>query len=244
MKATPEAQRALLDLQALDTRLAQLAHRERTLPEREALARTDAEADAARSALAAARGSQEDASAELGRLEADTAVVAARIHRDGERLVSSSSVKDVAALEAELASLRRRQSDLEDMELAIMERLEAIGEEVGSAQAALDEVETRRAALQAAIDDALAQIAAERADVERRRAEEAARTEAELLALYERQRARYGIGAALLRGGVSGGSGVALTESDLAEIRRAAPDEVVLCPDSGCILVRTAESGL
>ena len=33
MKAEPQAQRRLLDLQAIDTALAQLAHRRRTLPE-------------------------------------------------------------------------------------------------------------------------------------------------------------------------------------------------------------------
>ncbi len=67
---------------------------------------------------------------------------------------------------------------------------------------------------------------------------------AELLALYDRQRARYGFGASLLQGGVSTASGVALNNSDLQDIRRAAPDDVVLCPDSDAILVRTAESGL
>jgi hypothetical protein len=30
----------------------------------------------------------------------------------------------------------------------------------------------------------------------------------------------------------------------MANIRAAAPDEVLLCPDSNAILVRTAESGI
>ena len=67
---------------------------------------------------------------------------------------------------------------------------------------------------------------------------------AELVALYDKQRSRYGIGAALLTRGVSGGSHVKLHESDLAVIRAAAPDDVVLDPDSSCILIRTEESGL
>jgi predicted nucleic acid-binding Zn-ribbon protein len=40
------------------------------------------------------------------------------------------------------------------------------------------------------------------------------------------------------------GSNVKLTESDLQVIRASAPDDVVLCPDSGAILVRNEESGL
>ena len=46
------------------------------------------------------------------------------------------------------------------------------------------------------------------------------------------------------RAGVSQGSNMALTGADLAEVRAAAPDAVVLDPESDCILVRTAESGL
>ena len=64
------------------------------------------------------------------------------------------------------------------------------------------------------------------------------------MALYDRQRTRYGIGAALLTRGVSQGSNMALTGADLAEVRAAAPDAVILDPESNCILVRTAESGL
>ncbi len=66
----------------------------------------------------------------------------------------------------------------------------------------------------------------------------------ELVALYERQRERYGFGASLLQRGISSASGVALTESDLQQVRQAAPDDVLLCPDSNAILVRTAESGI
>ena len=65
-----------------------------------------------------------------------------------------------------------------------------------------------------------------------------------MLALYERQRERYGFGASLLRGGVSSASGVKLNESDMATVRAAAPDDVLICPDSNAILVRTNESGL
>ena len=90
----------------------------------------------------------------------------------------------------------------------------------------------------------LAELEAERAEVVANRETIAATVPPELLALYERQRDRYGVGASLLRGGVSSASGVALTGSDLAAVRAAAEDDVVLCPDSNAILVRTYESGI
>ncbi len=62
--------------------------------------------------------------------------------------------------------------------------------------------------------------------------------------LYEKQRARYGTGASFLQGGVSSASGVKLNESDMQVIRGRGPrDDVLLCPDSSAILVRTNESG-
>ncbi len=63
---------------------------------------------------------------------------------------------------------------------------------------------------------------------------------ADLVALYEKQRDRYGVGASLLRRGVSEASGFALLADELAKIKAAAPDDVLLCPSSEAILVRTA----
>ena len=102
-----------------------------------------------------------------------------------------------------------------------------------------------------ALTEARAQYAAQSAALEAETATQRATRESivavlpdDLYALYERQRERYGVGASHLRAGVSSASGVALTESDLQDLRKAAPDSVILCPDSNAILVRTAESGL
>jgi predicted nucleic acid-binding Zn-ribbon protein len=98
--------------------------------------------------------------------------------------------------------------------------------------------------LAGAISAREAQIDAELAAELAARTELASSLPTELVELYERQRARYGIGAALLTRRVTGGSGVELTSTDLDAVRSAAPDDVVMCPDSSCILVRTNESGL
>ena len=63
-----------------------------------------------------------------------------------------------------------------------------------------------------------------------------------MLELYEKQRERYGIGAAELVGRVTTGSNVTLDAQDVKRIVESAPDEVVLCPDSNAILVRTDRS--
>jgi predicted nucleic acid-binding Zn-ribbon protein len=190
------------------------------------------------------RGAVEDTGIELRRVESDVSVVEARIARDSERVQSSSSVKDVAALEQELAALRKRLGDLEEIELTVMERLEEREKAAANTRAALDALDARIAEVEAARDSALASIAADRAVAAAARHELETRLPADLLALYEKQRSRYGTGASLLRGGTSLASGVKLLEDELHTIRAAAPDDVLICPSSDAILIRTDESGL
>ncbi|MGX5680287.1 zinc ribbon domain-containing protein [Schumannella luteola] len=244
LKASPDDQALLLDLQALDTRIAQLDHKSKSLPELQTIAELARESDALRGTLAEQNGAVEDSRLELGRVEADVKVVEDRIARDSERLQSSSSVKDVAALEQELAALRKRLGDLEEIELAVMERLEEQQSVVAGTQSRLDELQSRTAEAEAARDAALATLAGERTTAAAGRRTIESKVPADLLALYEKQRARYGTGASLLQHGVSKASGVKLLEDELQKIRAAAPDDVLICPSSDAILIRTAESGL
>lgn len=244
LKAAPEDQAMLLDLQALDTRLQQLARRADKLPEREvvdALTGQRAELERGR---AEQFGAAEDARLELKRTEADVAVVDSRIARDADRLRTSSSPKDVAALEQELEALGRRKSDLEDIELAVMETVEEREGLLAQTDADLAALAEAITAAVAARDAALAEIEAERGHAAANRQTVAAKVPADLLALYEKQRERYGVGASHLRGGVSSASGVTLNAVEMTKIRAAAVDDVLLCPDSNAVLVRTAESGL
>ncbi|MHC2184904.1 putative nucleic acid-binding Zn-ribbon protein [Rathayibacter agropyri] len=244
MNATPADQRQLLTLASLDTRGAQLRHALATLPHIAKIQAMQARDNSTRRALAEKVGRLEDVRTELGRIESDVTVVEKRLARDRDRLQTASSAKDIVALEGEITSLVKRRGDLEDIELTLMERIEGIEGEVAAAQAERDEVVAALAAL-AEERDAQAEKLRDKQDaLARDRASLVTTLPEDLVELYEKQRARYGVGAALLRGKVSEGSGVTLTESDLSWIRATAPDEVVLCPDSGCILVRGEESTL
>lgn len=244
LKASPDDQALLLELQGLDTLVQQLDHRAKSLPEHAAVNELTAEADAVRLTLAEQSGTLEDAKAELARVESDVQVVEARIKRDTERSQATSSVKDVAALEQELESLRKRLNDLEEIELTVMERLEEHESTVGVSRSKLEELQSRMAEVAAARDAATAAIDAERNNATANRRTIEGKVPADLLALYEKQRSRYGIGASHLRGGVSSASGVKLNSNDMQAVREAAADDVLLCPDSSAILVRTNESGL
>lgn len=245
MKASPAEQQELLRLQALDTRLQQLAHRLGALPQTPAIAALDDEDAAIRRGRAESLGSLEDARTELSRIESDVQLVEARIQRDGDRLQATSSVKDVQALEAELVSLRRRLAELEDMELVVMQRVEDAEAVVAGQDAERAGIAERRAALEAERNAAAGDLCVDREHAERDREAVASGIPAELLALYERKRLTGGgVGAALLQQRACGGCTMTLTGSDYEAVRRAAADEVLFCPECDRILVRTEESGL
>lgn len=244
MKAPASEQRKLLDLQAADNRVAQLQHALRSLPQEARLAELQRDSAAARKEWAGVNGELEDAKAEIARVEGDIETVAARAKRDQERLQVSSSSKDIQGLEHEIASLTVRRSNLEDIELAVMERMEEIEERLAAIVARRDDIATEERLLAAARDEQKERLANQLTAAVADRSTVAGGIQGDLLALYERQRDRYGVGAALLTRGVSLGSNMALTESDLAAIRSAPDDEVVFDPESNCILVRTEESGL
>jgi predicted nucleic acid-binding Zn-ribbon protein len=244
LKASPEAQAILLTLQALDTKLAQLQHRAKALPQHAAIAKLNSEIDALRIVGLEQAGAREDVQLEIGRIESDVSVVAARIKRDTDRMQASTNAKDALAFEHELANLAKRQYDLEEIELTVMEKLEERESELAVTTTAIDALQSQIDVIVAERDAELLVLTTDIDAASADRATVAGTVPEDLFALYEKQRTRYGVGASHLRFGVSSASGVKLLENEMQEIRAAAPDDVIMCASSEGILVRTKESGL
>ncbi|BCJ63543.1 zinc ribbon domain-containing protein [Polymorphospora rubra] len=246
MKADPQAQRRLLDLQAIDTTLAQLAHKRRTLPEHAALDELARELSALEDERVRAQVTVDDLDRDIARLERDIEQVRVRKDKDQDRLTAGRGpARELEALQHELNSLNRRQTELEDAELELMEQRE-------TAQAAVDEVESRlaqtrdkRAATEVTRDQALADIAKEEDFKTTSRQPLAADLPADLVTLYDKIReSSGGLGAALVTHGRCGGCRLELYGADRARIKAAPADDVVRCEECRRIMVRTAESGL
>ncbi|MEV0570257.1 C4-type zinc ribbon domain-containing protein [Dactylosporangium sp. NPDC050588] len=246
MKADPEAQRRLLDLQAIDIALTQLAHKRKSLPEHAELDRLARELSTMEDERVRAQVAVDDLDRDISRLERDAEQVRARKDKDQARLdAGTGPARELEALQHEIATLKRRQGELEDAELELMEQRE-------TAQAALDEVagrltETRsvRAAAEQRRDEALAGIAKDEEFRRSGRKPLAADLPADLITLYDKIReSSGGIGAAMLRHGRCEGCRLELAGGDKARVKAAAADEVVRCEECRRILVRTAESGL
>ncbi|WP_093784376.1 zinc ribbon domain-containing protein [Actinacidiphila guanduensis] len=247
MNAAPADQIRLLEVQALDSRIAQLEHRRRNLPEHAELEQLGADLAQLRDLLVAARTEDSDTAREQTKAEQDVDQVRQRAVRDQQRLDSGmvTSPKDLENLQRELASLAKRQSDLEDVVLEVMERREAAQERaaelagrVESLEAKVVEAEQRKTAALEAID-------AEGFSVAKDREVLAAEVPADLIKLYDKLRAQQGgVGAARLYQKRCEGCRLELNITELNELRAAPADEVVRCENCRRILVRTAESGL
>lgn len=245
MKAEPARQLRLLDLQAIDTRLSQIAHARAHLPELAELADLEGKAQLLDDQLVRSRTELGDVQREIAKAEADVQQVRDRAARDQQRLdAGTGSAKDLQALQHELESLARRQSDLEDVELEVMERAEAIESDLAELERGRGELAERIGALQQTRDAKLAELDAEAQEVGGPRDAVVAETGDDLVALYERIRATHGTGAAALRAKRCGGCQLELNSVEIARIREAPEDEVIRCEECRRVLVRTAESGL
>jgi uncharacterized protein len=247
VKAAPEAQLRLLDLQEVDTALDRLDHRKRTLPELAEIQHAEQRLGEFSDALVAAQTEISDIDREQKKAEQDVDQVRARADRDQKRLDSGqvSSARDLENLQSEIVSLQRRQSDLEEIVLEVMERreeaetrLREVDADRETSEKTLAELSTRRDAAYRELDGQAELHKAARSGI-------VSDIPDDLMKLYEKLREQHrGVAATALLRGQCQGCHLQLNTVELNDIRAAAKDDVVRCDECRRILVRTPESGL
>jgi len=247
VKASPEAQLRLLELAEIDAELTRLEHRRRGLPEHDEISRLELRDRELRDELATLEAQAGDLRREQVKAEGDVEQVRTRIDRDRSRLDAGqvSSPKELENLQSEIDSLHRRQSDLEEIVLDVMERQEGTQGRQEAARAERAQIGADLATATQRRDVSLAEIGEQAGKAADRRTAVVADEPADLVDLYERLRVQHGgVGAAALRRGRCEGCHLSLNTVDINAIRAAAADEVLRCEECRRILVRTAESGL
>lgn len=247
LKADPFAQLKLLDLQAVDAQLDLLAHRRAHLPSALAVAELTEQRDDVASEHGRLQTELADLAREQRKADADVEQVKSRRARNRERIDAGliADPKQLQAMQHEVESLDQRISDLEDVELAVMERVE-------SAQALHADLTARLASFDEQIavrslerDAATADIDSERAQAVQERAALSADVPAALLALYEKLRAQLGgVGVGAIQHKRCSGCRLDIGAAELARIAASPSDEILRCEECNRILVRTYESGL
>jgi uncharacterized protein len=236
-----------LDIQELDTRLDQLAHQLANLPETkdlDTLSRDRSEID---DQVRDARIRVDDLTREQKKSDADVEQVKSRRTRDRDRMDQGlvSNPKDLERMQQELVSLNRRISELEDIELDVMEQLETAQNQLRQLTAQLEEIDAKAADLLKSRDARSGHVDEQLEQLTAQRKQAASGMPDDLMTVYSRLREqRNGVGAAALRARQCGGCSLELTAADLRDIGLAAFDEVLRCEECNRILVRTSESGV
>jgi predicted nucleic acid-binding Zn-ribbon protein len=244
MKAEVAQQRSLLELTELDAELGRLEHRAGNLAEQKRFDEVTSEHRDANDGLAAVNLAVEDIEAEVAKFEGEIDSVRQREDRDRSMLDSGSvNPKQLAELQHELETLQRRQSSLEDSLLEIMERREELQNDQSTRLSRIDELDDEVSAARAARDAALVVIDQSRHQLASRRDELTSSIAADLVALYERQRAHGGPGAGLLQGRRCGACRIEIDRGEMSRISVAANDDVLRCPECGAILLRVEDFG-
>ncbi|HEY67275.1 MAG: hypothetical protein DRI79_09190 [Chloroflexi bacterium] len=172
-------------------------------------------------------------------LELEIQGLSDKITRSEQRLYSGviKNPKELADLQAEIASLKRRRQKLEDDLLeAMLEREEAEAARA-QAQVHLDEIQAQWSAQQADLMVEREMLRGRLAEIEQAREALLPSIEAGDLAVYEALRRRKGGQAVVqVRDGACGGCGVAIPPGLKWQLRQ---DKLVYCGNCERIIVRT-----
>ena len=240
MQASPEQQSLIFELQLLDNEIMQANTKLKSLPEIEQLLHIDKRIAAATEELATVKAEADQIALELRRGEVDVETVTDRIKKDEARLASGNATpKELEQLQHEVATLRKRQEALEEIELEIMVRSEAITERTKILTTDLASLETLKAEinqrLTAASNEINTLIGGKKSD----REVVAVKIEKPLLDLYEKIRASSGgVASSALVGNKCNGCNLAINAVEMERIKSLAKDELLRCEECRRILVR------
>jgi uncharacterized protein len=230
----------LLAVQDLDTSITQLEHRRDALMETAGLAAVEAElvrleaqrADAAARA-AALTATQKELEKQIAGITERRTVIEQRMYA-----ATSSSGRDLQAMNDEVHHLTERRSELEELELVAMLDQDPVDAELAA-------LRDRSAPLEARAEELRAQVARDQLEIDAAlaaaivsRAAEASLLPTALADRYETLRARLrGTGAARLVGNRCDGCHLELSSVEVENIRSLPSGQIATCEQCGRILV-------
>ena len=240
MQASPEQQSLIFELQLLDNEIMQANTKLKSLPEIEQLLHIDKRIVTATDELATVQAEADQIALELRRGEVDVETVTDRIKKDEARLSSGNATpKELEQLQHEVGTLKKRQETLEEIELEIMVRSEAITARTNTLTTDLASLETLKAEINQRLTTASGEINTVITNKRSDRVKVVVKIEKPLIDLYEKIRtASGGVAAAALVGNKCNGCNLAINAVEMERIKSLAKDELLRCEECRRILVR------
>ena len=231
----------LLEIQRLDTETEQLRHRRATLDQRRDLSAARAERAERQQEIDTVALQRIEVLIRQKRLEDQAAIVESKADTDDNRLYSGEvrAIRDLQALQQEIAGLRSRQGELEERSIEALMEAEELAERAAALEtqrARIDErvtvLEAELAAAEEAIDEQLGAVHAARAEA-------SALADGGALASYERLRPAFGPSTAVAFDPSSGcGCPHQMPAVEVARIKRCPVGSMQDCSECGRIVLR------
>ncbi len=240
MQASVAQQSLILEMQSLDNEIMQANTKLKSLPEIEQLLHIDKRITTATDELAVVKSEADQIALELRRGEVDVETVTDRIKKDEARLASGNATpKELEQLQHEVGTLKKRQESLEEIELEIMIRSDAITSRSNTLTTDLASLQTLKDEISGRLKNATGEINKVIADKNTARNLVANQLEKPLIELYEKIRGNGGgVGAAALVGNKCNGCNLAINAVEMDRIKSLAKDELLRCEECRRILVR------
>ena len=240
MQASTEQQGLILELQLLDNEIMQSNTKLKSLPEIEQLLHIEKRVTTANDELAVVKSEADQIALELRRGEVDVETVTDRIKKDEARLSSGNATpKELEQLQHEVETLKKRQEALEEIELEIMIRNDAVTARSNTLTTDLASLQTLKDEITGRLNNATAEINKVISEKTTARNLVAGKIEKALIDLYEKIRGNAGgVGAAALVGNKCNGCNLAINAVEMDRIKSIAKDELLRCEECRRILVR------
>ena len=236
----PATLRRLLDLQSEDTAIRRLETRRAGLPEAQRLAEVNESLAELEADLAIATKQSAEIVREQSRLEGEIKLLEEKTAREEQRMFSGSvsNPKELSALQAEVESLKRRRSELEDSLLEVMVQSESATATTQRLTEERDETAARSRELGVTVESLTGEIDSRLEQHRSARARTEPGIPSDVLELYDQIRAsKGGVGAAALVDGTCEGCHTQLPNKEVERLR--AESGLQRCDNCRRILVVT-----
>jgi hypothetical protein len=231
----------LLAVQDHDTTIDQLTHRRSHLPSRAELDQVMAELASLEKTASQVDETRQGLARDQQRLEDEITSLNDKASHHDKALYSGtiSNPRELQAMQDEIASLKRRISQLEDKEIELMEQIEPLDQQIAAFAASRTGLDERATSLRAQIAEEEVAIDADLEKAHGERDALAGSVDPSLLAEYEGLRPRLGgIAIARLVGGSCQGCHLSLSAVDVDRIKKLSPEEPAYCEECGRLLAR------
>ena len=226
----------LLDLQDVDLQIDRLLNERQSLPELEHYKAAHQRVEELTSLHTAGSAALREAELGLDKTSGELELAQLKLSQEQNRLYAGGlSARDADYLRQEVEMLTRKESEMEDQVLELMELKDKHETEVVTVDDELTKANSQKSEIEAVIASAWKDIDARLAVKEARKADIVPLIGEALLELYDQLRdVKEGVAVGRLAGGVCGGCHLALSAAEQLEALRSEPPRCIHC---GRILV-------